>query len=256
MRALILRRVALIESGAAYCPAPAGVRGPRRLVLGLADRGAHVPAGTCRAGRRRKLRRPSRGFPLRVRRQSDHAGAKRQPRGKHVALSHRPHRSHGQYRGLYRTEIVALSGSPEMQLERVRWRHNPTGEEQGHPIRNVFLFIGADPATNGLRGCGVTLDGKGFVRTGADATANGANANGEMRDPMPLESSIPGRVRGRRRPLGLGQARGRRDRRGSGRRAATAFLPRQCAGRIAVTACSGCARRPANSLVAKNPRFS
>jgi thioredoxin reductase (NADPH) len=91
---------------------------------------------------------------------------------------------------LYRTEIVALSGSPEMRLERVRWRHNLTGEEQEHPMRNVFLFIGADPATNWLQGCGVTLDDKGFVRTGPDIGNNGAN--GRMRSPMPLESNLQG----------------------------------------------------------------
>jgi len=69
---------------------------------------------------------------------------------------------------------------------------HPTGEEQERPIRNVFLFIGADPATHWLQGCGINLDDKGFVRTGSEATANAANAIGRLRDPMPLESSIPG----------------------------------------------------------------
>src|ERR1700682_5274911 len=38
---------------------------------------------------------------------------------------------------LTRTEIVALSGSPDGQLERVRWRHRATGEETEKRIRNV-----------------------------------------------------------------------------------------------------------------------
>ena len=73
------------------------------------------------------------------------------------------------------TEIVALSGTPEGQLERVRWRNNRTGEEQDKPIRNVFLFIGADPATDWLADCGVAMDPQGFVRTGA-AIAPAASA--------------------------------------------------------------------------------
>src|SRR6202035_5650988 len=59
---------------------------------------------------------------------------------------------------LTNTEIVALYGSREKQLERVRWRNNLTGEETEKPIRHVFLFIGADPATAWLKGSGVALD--------------------------------------------------------------------------------------------------
>src|ERR1700726_3855347 len=47
---------------------------------------------------------------------------------------------------LTQTEIVALYGSREKQLERVRWRNNVTGEETEKPIR---CFIGAEPATAG-----------------------------------------------------------------------------------------------------------
>ena len=82
------------------------------------------------------------------------------------------------------TEIVALSGTIEGQLERIRWRNNKTGEEQEKTIRNLFLFIGADPATGWLDGCGVATDTQGFVRTGA--------GTGDGRRPLPLESNIPG----------------------------------------------------------------
>jgi thioredoxin reductase (NADPH) len=91
---------------------------------------------------------------------------------------------------LCRTEIVALTGAPEGRLERVRWRHAQTGAETERPIRNVFLFIGADPATNWLRACGVGLDGKGFVSTGSQAKSPNAGGNG--RRPLPLESNVPG----------------------------------------------------------------
>src|SRR6266851_9476185 len=65
-----------------------------------------------------------------------------------------------------RTEIVALEGSRESGVESVRWRHRDTGREETRPIRNVFLFLGADPATEWLKDCDVAFDQKGFVRTG------------------------------------------------------------------------------------------
>ena len=92
---------------------------------------------------------------------------------------------------LTQTEIVALSGSPEAQLERVRWRHKPTGQETEQPIRNVFIFAGADPATNWLKDCGVALDGKQFVRTGSNAPPHVASDGGSAR-PLPLESNVLG----------------------------------------------------------------
>ena len=93
---------------------------------------------------------------------------------------------------LTQTEIVALSGSQGSILERVRWRHNSTGQEIEKPIRNLFLFIGADPATDWLRDCGFILDDKGFVLTGAQATTDGRTVQDLARDPMSLETSQPG----------------------------------------------------------------
>src|ERR1700682_522648 len=69
---------------------------------------------------------------------------------------------------LTRTQSVALHGTREKQLERVRWRNNVTGEETEKPIRHVFLFIGADPATIWLRDSGVAFDSRNFVLTGSD----------------------------------------------------------------------------------------
>jgi len=92
---------------------------------------------------------------------------------------------------LMRTEIVALFGSPEGRLERVRWRCAPTGEENERPIRNVFLFVGADPATQWLQGCGVALDAKGFVQTGCDVASGDVRVDGR-RPPLPLESNVFG----------------------------------------------------------------
>lgn len=90
---------------------------------------------------------------------------------------------------LTQTEVIGLSGPPGSILERVRWRHNPTGQEVEKPIRNLFLFIGAIPATDWLRDCGFILDDKGFALTGTPGIADRRPAQGLARDPMSLETT-------------------------------------------------------------------
>ena len=82
------------------------------------------------------------------------------------------------------TELVALSGATGANLEGVRWRERRAGKETEAAIRNVFLFVGADPATEWLQGC-VALDKAGFVITGVGG-GDGAPI------PSPLELSAPG----------------------------------------------------------------
>ncbi len=91
---------------------------------------------------------------------------------------------------LTRTELIAVLGSPHGRLDRVRWRHNPTGQETEKPIRNVFVFIGADPATHWLKDCGILLDRNGFVRTGLSLAPDELAVNARL--PMLLESNIFG----------------------------------------------------------------
>jgi thioredoxin reductase (NADPH) len=91
---------------------------------------------------------------------------------------------------LTNTEIVALYGSREKQLERVRWRNNVTGEEIEKPIRHVFCFIGAEPATAWLRDSGVALDTKNFILTGSDVPPDARRSNNGSGRPLPLETSV------------------------------------------------------------------
>jgi thioredoxin reductase (NADPH) len=93
---------------------------------------------------------------------------------------------------LTRTEIVALYGSREKQLECVRWRNNVDGEETEKPIRHVFCFIGAEPATGWLRDSGIALDGKNFVLTGLDIPSGVRPSNNGSGRPLPLETSMRG----------------------------------------------------------------
>ena len=91
---------------------------------------------------------------------------------------------------LTRTEIIALYGSREKQLERVRWRNNVTGEETEKPIRHIFLFIGAEPATAWLRDSGVALDTKNFILTGSDVAPDAPRSNNGSGRPLSLETSV------------------------------------------------------------------
>ena len=79
------------------------------------------------------------------------------------------------------TEVIALEGE-RGALEQVRWRNRGSGEETRRHIRHLFLFIGAEPNTAWLADSGVTLDDKGFVRTGSELHNGHAT----------LETSLPG----------------------------------------------------------------
>ena len=54
----------------------------------------------------------------------------------------------------------------------------------------MFLFLGADPATEWLKGCDLALDDKGFVRTGSALEPDEERATAASR--LPVESSVPG----------------------------------------------------------------
>jgi len=87
---------------------------------------------------------------------------------------------------MFNTEVVALDGTADGPLERVTWKSRLSGETESAEIRNLFLFVGADPATGWLDGCGVTLDRAGFVVTGAQSELN-------LGHPVQsLETSVPG----------------------------------------------------------------
>jgi thioredoxin reductase (NADPH) len=85
------------------------------------------------------------------------------------------------------TEITRLHGEASDGLAGVTWRDHGKSIDEEKTLRNVFLFVGADPETRWLEGCHVAVDHHGFVLTGA---AVGEAAEGFSA--APLESSIPG----------------------------------------------------------------
>ena len=88
---------------------------------------------------------------------------------------------------IFNAEVVGLDGDEETSLRRVRWRSRLAPDEvQPLEIRNLFLFVGADPATGWLEGCGVKVDRAGFVLTGVQGGQDG------QRPVQALETTVPG----------------------------------------------------------------
>jgi thioredoxin reductase (NADPH) len=89
------------------------------------------------------------------------------------------------------TELTALEGNSH--LERVSWRNHQTEVTEIHDIRHVFVMAGAVPSTRWLVDC-VTLDDKGFIKTGSDLSQEDlAAAHWPLaRAPYLLETSLPG----------------------------------------------------------------
>jgi thioredoxin reductase len=135
---------------------------------------------------------------------------------------------------LTHTEIVALYGSREKQLERVQWRNNVTGEETEKPIRHVFLFIGADPATSWLRG---RFGSQEFRFDGIGRSIRRPPVEQRFRPSSVAGNQHSRRVRRRRRAVRISQAGRRRNRRGGGRRGGATY--RSCKWR----SCVGARRR-------------
>jgi thioredoxin reductase (NADPH) len=77
-------------------------------------------------------------------------------------------------RGLDNVEVVTgatvsgLEGRDGI-LQALCWQIGASAQEVRRAINHLFLFIGAEPNTDWLRGSGIARDAKGFVLTGADA---------------------------------------------------------------------------------------
>jgi thioredoxin reductase (NADPH) len=87
----------------------------------------------------------------------------------------------------FNTELAQLDGDADARLTAISCRGMRTGFEHRHPVRNLFLFVGADPETGWLKSCGLALDAHGFVLTG-QAVARAADGHTRAS----LESSVPG----------------------------------------------------------------
>ena len=88
------------------------------------------------------------------------------------------------------TELTKLEG--DGHLERVEWQTQGKPVES-HNIRHVFVMTGAAPSTQWLHGC-LTLDQRGFIKTGSDLTHEELSAAKWplSRPPHLLETCRPG----------------------------------------------------------------
>jgi thioredoxin reductase (NADPH) len=87
---------------------------------------------------------------------------------------------------IFNAEVIGLEGNHDGSLMRVRWRSRLAPEVDTLEAGNLFLFVGADPATSWLEDCGVRLDRAGFVLTGMASEGNGG------RPAAPLETTVRG----------------------------------------------------------------
>src|SRR3954447_26950180 len=87
---------------------------------------------------------------------------------------------------IFNTEVVGLESDDDAALACVHWRSRLAPDDvQRLDIRNLFLFVGADPATGWLDGCGVMVDRGGFVVTGTQCKQK------DGQQASPLETSVP-----------------------------------------------------------------
>jgi thioredoxin reductase (NADPH) len=87
-------------------------------------------------------------------------------------------------------EILALDGRPDTGLESITWGHSRTNLNETRAVRNLFLFIGADPEVDCVGACPVAKDGAGFILTGEQAAP--WRIRRASRAALALETSIPG----------------------------------------------------------------
>jgi thioredoxin reductase (NADPH) len=86
---------------------------------------------------------------------------------------------------IFNAEVIAVEGDDD-GLRGVHWRSRLGSEVEALDVRNLFLFVGADPATGWLEGCGVKVDRAGFVLTGV------ARDDDAGRQVSPLQTTVPG----------------------------------------------------------------
>jgi thioredoxin reductase (NADPH) len=85
-----------------------------------------------------------------------------------------------------RTRIVDADGTERLEGLVL----DADGRSETVPASTVFVVIGGEPNTEWL-GDAVALDDLGFILTGRELAAHGAEHHAG-RDPLPLETSVPG----------------------------------------------------------------
>ena len=92
----------------------------------------------------------------------------------------------------FQTQVTAVR-SRDGQLGGVTLT-DADGREEQRPARALFLCLGGEPRTAWTPRVGVRTDGRGYILTGPDLLEDGKRPAGWPldRDPLPLETSVPG----------------------------------------------------------------
>ncbi|SCK45945.1 thioredoxin reductase (NADPH) [Streptomyces sp. WMMB 322] len=89
----------------------------------------------------------------------------------------------------HRTEVV--DGGGDGHLEHLTLADREAGTAERVPAAGLFIMIGGEPHTQWLRGS-VACDGQGYVQTGREVLQEASAEWPLHREPMPLETSMPG----------------------------------------------------------------
>jgi thioredoxin reductase (NADPH) len=90
-----------------------------------------------------------------------------------------------------RVETEVVGGGGDAALDRVVLEHRPTETREVAAIDALFALIGVQPRTEWLAGI-LQRDPKGFIVTGHDLDRHPAGGHHHGREPLPLETSLPG----------------------------------------------------------------
>jgi thioredoxin reductase (NADPH) len=89
------------------------------------------------------------------------------------------------------TQVVGVKANGRLQEVQVRTAGNPAS----YALRAeaLFICIGGEPRTDGVRGMGLGIDDAGYVTTGGDLVALAQREGWTLtRPPLPLETNLPG----------------------------------------------------------------
>jgi thioredoxin reductase (NADPH) len=92
---------------------------------------------------------------------------------------------------LVNSEVTSVTGTDH--LDAIAITNNTSGESDTVPADAMFIFIGAVPHTDMVKGV-VALDEAGFIYTGQDLMREGRRPRNwtPRRDPFHMETSVPG----------------------------------------------------------------
>jgi thioredoxin reductase (NADPH) len=91
----------------------------------------------------------------------------------------------------YRVQVAGGTGTGTGGLESLVLEDIPSGGRRSVPADALFVLIGSQPRTQWLDEA-VERDQLGFIRTGPDLSADTVGCWPPGRQPLPLETSLPG----------------------------------------------------------------